>query len=91
MLLARRLFHHPVLTKGSPCCLLWPFHSVRVLGPDAISSKVELARTLGIERPLKKNKERGDAALKSCLEILAEYLAAKATAASTDVSNSGTM
>jgi len=38
-------------------------------GPDAISSKVELAKILGLERPLKKNKDKGDAALKSCLEV----------------------
>jgi hypothetical protein len=36
-----------------------------------------LAKTLGLERPLKKNKEKGDAALKSLIEVLAEYLAAK--------------
>ena len=58
-------------------------HPVSV-GPDAISSKTELAKTLGIERPLKRNKDKGDAALKSCLEVLAEYLSAKATAAAVD-------
>lgn len=40
-------------------------------GPDAIGSKAELAKALGIERPLKKNKDKGDAALKSCLEAIA--------------------
>jgi hypothetical protein len=38
-------------------------------GPDAISSKNELAKSLALERQLKKNKDKGDAALKSCLEV----------------------
>lgn len=46
-------------------------------GPDAIGSKAELAKTLGLERPLKKNKDKGDFALKSCLEVLSEFLATK--------------
>ena len=54
------------------------------VGPDAISSKTELVKMLGIERPLRRNKDKGDAALKSCLEVLAEYLSAKATAAAVD-------
>jgi len=45
--------------------------AVRGAGPDAIGSKAELAKALGIERPLKKNKDKGDAALKSCLEAIA--------------------
>jgi len=61
----------------------------QMAGPDAISSKAELARALGLERPLKKNKERGDAALKSCLEVLSEYLAVKAAAATEKSGGSG--
>jgi len=56
---------------GFKKCVLAGFKKARVCvaGPDAISSKVELAKILGLERPLKKNKDKGDAALKSCLEV----------------------
>ena len=65
------------LTRHSLTNVLDAFNEHRPRGPDAISKTGELAKTLGLERPLKKNKEKGDAALKSFLEVLAEYLAAK--------------
>jgi hypothetical protein len=65
------------LTRHSLTSVLDAFNEHRPRGPDAISKTGELAKTLGLERPLKKNKEKGDAALKSLIEVLAEYLAAK--------------
>jgi hypothetical protein len=74
--LIREYLHRHALTS-----VLEAFNEVRPKGPDAICSKSDLVRSLGIERPVRKNKERGDAALKSCLEVVAEYLGAKSTAA----------
>jgi hypothetical protein len=65
------------LTRHSLTSVLDAFNVHRPRGPHAISKTGELAKTLGLERPLKKNKEKGDAALKSLIEVLAEYLAAK--------------
>eukprot|EP00961_Rhodomonas_salina_P255628 3454808-Rhodomonas_salina.3 len=64
------------LTRHSLTSTLAAFDAERPRTADAISSKSELGKTLGIDRYLKKNKEKADP-LKSCLEVVADTLASK--------------
>eukprot|EP00960_Hanusia_phi_P076173 768524-Hanusia_phi.AAC.6 len=47
---------------------------------DRTTKRSELSRSLGIEKMVKRNKEKGEEALASCLEVLVEYLHNKAVA-----------